>query len=169
MSEGFTPAHWDQHLPHEVCSLRHPPLGFFLCVPCCVLLGRSCLGAGVGDVFLGDLPWPLRWSQAFMMSYVFRGARNNPDLLLISAVRSRHLHQMDNDLLEPFKSFLHPSLSSLWEYNTYLGGIVEKTILIYMQSTWIKEATQMPHPVPAQRWAEGAQFRAYISLKAPLV
>lgn len=42
-------------------------------------------------------------------------------------------HQIDKDLLEPFKSFLHPSLSSLWESNTYLGGIVEKTMQISMQ------------------------------------
>lgn len=162
MSEWFPPAHWAQHLPHEVGSLRHPPSGFFSCVPCYVFLSRNCLGAGVDDIFLGDLPWHLRWSQAFMMSYVSRGARNNPDFLLISAVRPRHLHQMGKDLFEPFKSFLHPSLSSLRESNTYLGEIVEKKMQISMQTTWIKEGNQVPHPVPAQRWAEVIQFRFYI-------
>lgn len=87
--------------------------------------------------------------------------RNNPDLLLLSAIRPRHLHQMDKDLLEPFKSFLHPSLSPLWESNTYLGGVVIKTMQIYMQTTRIKEGNQMPHAVPAQRGAEGVQFRSH--------
>lgn len=120
----------------SICLEKFGPSGIlhqvFPCVCHVFLRQKSPWGRCKWWGFLGGLPWHLRWSQAFMMSYVFRGARNNPDLLLISAVTPRHLHQMDKVLLEPFKSFLHFSLSSLWESSTYLGGIVEKTMQMYI-------------------------------------
>lgn len=116
MSEWFPPAHWDQNLPHEVWSLRHPPSCFLLCVSCYVILGRNGLGAGVDDFFRRPPMAPKMKSGIYDVLCIQR-RRNYPDLLLITAVRPRHQHQMDKDLLKPFKSFLHPSLSSLWESN----------------------------------------------------
>lgn len=123
MCEWFAPEHRDQHLPHEVCWLIHSSPGRSLCVQCHVLLGRNwlvfyrCRG-----LFLGDITWHLRWSQASMMAYIFRGAMNNPDHLLSRAIRPRHLHQVGKDLLlDPFKAFLLLSLTPIQKSSTYFG------------------------------------------------
>lgn len=118
----FSPEHRDQHLPHEVCSLIHPPPGRNMYMQYHVLLERNWLGVfyRCRILFSGDLTWHLRCSWASVMAYVFRGAMNNPDHLLSRAVRPRHLHWVNKDLLlDRFKTFLYPFLDSPQKLSTY--------------------------------------------------
>lgn len=166
MSEWFSPKHWDQHLPHEVCLLIHPPPGRNLCTQCHVLLGRNWIGVfyRCRGLVLGNLTWHLKWSRAFMMVCIFRGAMKNPHHLLSRAVRLKHLHQMNKDLLlDPFKAFLHPSLiNSLQKLRTHFRRTSwQSNADVYAKH--LNESGELDATFfPQQRWAEGVQFRSCI-------